>query len=84
MEDISSMVWKYSIYFLAVIGIIVLIYRSFFILDGFYTLADGCPGESEWDDVAKACRDPNCKPGQRGTRGPSGMICKKTRSELTT
>jgi len=69
------MVWKYSIYFLAVIGIIVLIYRAFFIVDGFYIVGYGCPEGTEWDDKDKECRDSNCIPGQRGTHGPSGFIC---------
>jgi len=74
MEDISSM-WKYCICLIAGIGLLVLIYRLFYVVDGFYTIADGCPGSSVWNETAKACRDPDCTPGQRGTRGPSGMIC---------
>jgi len=75
MEVISSMVWKYSIYFLAVIGIIVLIYRSFIILDGFNTATERCPGKSVYDPVDKECRDPDCKPGQKSAYGPNGFIC---------
>ena len=72
MEDISSM-WKYCICFIAAIGLLVLIYRCFYTIDGFYI--NGCPGGSVWNAAAGACRDPDCKPGQKGTRGPSGMIC---------
>jgi len=72
MEDISSML-KYCICFIAAIGILVLLYRLLYVVDGFY--GNGCPEGSVWNDSAKACRDPNCKPGQRNTRGPSGMIC---------
>lgn len=66
--------WKYCLWTLFAIGILVLLYKYFYIIDGFI-ISDGCPGSSVWNDNAKACRDPNCKPGQKGTRGPSGMIC---------
>lgn len=82
MEDISSM-WKYCICFIAAIGLLVLLYRFFYIIDGFI-IADGCPGSSVWNPVAKACRDPDCKPGQINTRGPSGMICANLNSAGTT
>lgn len=72
MEDISSM-WKYCLMSSFAIGILVLLYRFFYMIDGFYI--NGCPGGSVWNEGAKACRDPDCKPGQKGTRGPSGMIC---------
>lgn len=52
-------------------------------IDGFI-IADGCPGSSVWNSAAQACRDPDCKPGQKNTRGPSGMICANLNSAGTT
>jgi len=82
MEDISSM-WKYWLVSLAAIAALVLLYKSFYGIDGFIA-SDGCPGSSILDPVAGQCRDPDCKPGQKNTRGPSGMICLRTSSESTT
>ena len=65
--------WKYCICFIAAIGVLVLLYKLVYVIDGFY--AGGCPGGSVWNATAGACRDPNCTAGQRSTRGPSGMIC---------
>ena len=75
--------WKYWLASLAAITVLVLLYKYFYGIDGFIA-SDGCPGSSILDPVAGACRDPDCKPGQKNTRGPSGMLCVRTNFESTT